>query len=214
MSNGRQLPKIISKKQAEVLLAVPNVKCPTGLRNRVVMQAMYGAGLRVGEIIKLKPGHIRWQRGEIEVVNGKGGADRVVPVTWETMDWLQRWDQQRPKKGGRFFTTLKGKPLNRIYLYQMIRRCAAKTGLEFERIGCHVLRHTYATEKLDEGFTIREVQELLGHSSITTTQIYTHVSPQGLRAKVQGEAEKRNKLAEQIAVLKEQLAALEEAADW
>jgi len=198
------LPKVISRHQAEALLRIPNTKCPTGLRNRSILEVMYRAGLRVSEVIGMKPGHIRWQTGELEVHQGKNNRDRVVPVDQETMSWLGRWDQQRPKRGGRFFTTLAGRPLGRGYIYEMVRRCAGKTGLEFERIGCHVLRHSYATEKLADGFTIRDVQELLGHSDVSTTMIYTHVSPEKLREKVQG-----NGRQDQIAELREELAQLQ-----
>ena len=199
-----RLPKVVSRRQAEALLGIPNTKCPTGLRNRSVLEVMYRGGLRVSEVIKLKPGHVRWESGELEIHQSKNGRDRVVPVDQETMSWLQRWDQQRPRKGGRFFTTLAGRPLNRVYLYEMVRRCAGKTGLEFERIGCHVLRHSYATEKLAAGFTIRDVQELLGHSDVSTTMIYTHVSPERLREKVQG-----NGRQDQLAELREELAQLQ-----
>ena len=209
-----RLPKIISQEEAAALLAVPNVGCPTGLRNRVCLEVMYRAGLRVSEVVKLKPGNIRWKTGELEVRNGKGGKDRVVPVDQKTMDWLQRWEDQRPKAGGLFFVTLKGGELSTRYLGQVVDRCADKAGLDRKRVSPHVLRHSYATEKLDAGFTSREVQELLGHANGGTTQIYTHVSPKSLRDKVQGngQANEVKRLAEALAKLpKEQRAALAEA---
>jgi len=209
-----RLPKIISQEEAAALLAVPNVGCPTGLRNRVILEVMYRAGLRVSEVVKLKPGDIRRKTGELEIRNGKGGKDRVVPVDDETMSWLERWERARPKAGGRFFTTLQGGRLSTRYLGQMVDRCAEKAGLDRKRVSPHVLRHSYATEKLDAGFTIREVQELLGHANVSTTQIYTHVSPKSLREKVQGngEAGEVQQLAEALAKLhREQRAALAEA---
>ncbi len=199
----KKLPKVISKDEAQALLAQSNTGCPTGLRNRVALELMYRAGLRVSEVTKLKPGDIRWQSGEVEIHNGKGGRERVVPVDSDTMQWLERWQQQRPRKAGRFFTTLQGKPVSIRYLQAMVDRCAEKAGLERERVSPHVLRHSYATEKLDEGFTIREVQELLGHSNVATTQIYTHVNPGSLREKVQGG--RRDEVAEKIAALEQQL---------
>ncbi len=205
----KRLPKVISKQDAQKLLAVPNVKCPTGLRNRVMLDVMYRAGLRVSEVVKLKPGNIRWESGEIEVRDGKGGKDRVVPVDHETLDWLRQWEDKRPKNG-RFFSTLQGKPLDARYIRQVVDRCADKAGLDRKLVSPHVFRHSFATEKLDEGFTLREVQELLGHANVSTTQIYTHVSPAALREKIQGT--NRNDLQSRITALEEQLAQLKQAA--
>ena len=209
----KALPMYIDKEQATALLDQPNVNCPTGLRNRVALELMYRAGLRVSEVVKLKPGHIDWKQGQLTVRNGKGSRDRVVPVTEGTVEWLRRWHEQRPRKAGRFFTTLQGKPLSRRYLWGMVKRCAKKTGLEFEKISPHILRHTYATERLDEGFTIAEVQALLGHSNVSTTSTYLHANPTHLREKVQGQqaAEVRQLAAALAKLPKEQRAALAEA---
>ncbi len=203
----KRLPKVISKQDAQKLLAVPNVKCPTGLRNRVMLEVMYRAGLRVSEVVKLKPGNIRWESGEIEVRDGKGGKERVVPVDHETLDWLRQWEDKRPNNA-RFFTTLQGKPLDARYIRQVVDRCAEKVELDRKLVSPHVLRHSYATEKLDEGFTLREVQELLGHANVSTTQIYTHVNPAALRAKIQkqaiAEADDIQRLAKALAGLSAQ----------
>ncbi len=103
------------------------------------------------------------------------------------MDWLQRWNERRPKARRAFFCTLAGGPLSTRYLQQVVQRVAEKAGIE-RRVSPHTLRHSYATGMLDDGFTIREVQVLLGHSSVATTQIYTHVRPKDLAAKIQGTA--------------------------
>ena len=203
----RPLPKFISTEEAENLLDQTNPRCPTGLRNRAVLELMYRGGLRVSEVCNLKPGHVRWETGEVNVVNGKGGKDRVVPLPRPTVEWLQRWSDARPKKSGRFFTTLQGKPVSRHYLGQMVSRYAVKAGIT-QKVSPHTLRHTYATEKLHDGFTLAEVRDLLGHSNTSTTSIYLHADPELLRAKIQGEEKKA-----EIAALTEQLVGIEEKLD-
>ena len=183
----KKLPVVLEKEEAEAILAQPNTGCPTGLRNRAILELMYRAGLRVSEVINLKPGDIRWGVGILEVRSGKGGKDRNVPVDSETLGWLRAWQGQRPGRRQRFFTTLQGKPLSARYLQQLVKRLAHKAGLErADQITPHVFRHSYATGLLNDGFTIREVQTLLGHSNVSTTQIYTHISPQVLTEKIQG----------------------------
>ncbi|MEA3401524.1 MAG: tyrosine-type recombinase/integrase [Armatimonadota bacterium] len=181
----RREPRTITKDEARALLAQPNPACPTGLRNRAMMEIMYRAGLRVSEVTNLRPGDIRWQAGRVEVRDGKGGVDRTVPLDPETMNWLRQWDEERPK-GGHFFTTLKGTQVLPRYVRQMIDRAAEKAGLNPADVSPHVLRHSYATELLDEGYSIREVQTLLGHSSVRTTQRYTHVDREALAEKIAG----------------------------
>ena len=222
-----KLLDVITKDEARLLLDQPNVKCPTGLRNRVILEVMYRAGLRVSEVIKLKPGHIRWQAdgAELEVRASKGGKERVVPVEQQTRDWLSRWQEQRPKAGGRFFSTLQGKPLSRHYLGQMVARCAERAGIQqtevreedgktHYKVHCHTLRHSYATEKLREGFTIAEVRDLLGHSNVQTTSVYLHSDPEILREKIQGKQEKEEKRADlqkQLDNLRQQIGELASA---
>ena len=203
------MPKVINRRQARALLEQPNVSCPTGLRNRVILEVMYRAGLRVSEVVSLKPGHIRWPSGELAIKDGKGGVDRVVPVDQETTDWLGRWDEQRPKIRGRFFTTLQGKPLSPRYIWGMVKRAAQKAEVDPNQVSPHVLRHSYASEKLEEGFTLAEVQQLLGHANVQTTSVYLHVNPKDLREKIQSnghegapaEAEAVKRLATALAAL-------------
>jgi integrase/recombinase XerD len=181
----KRLPFVLDQAEVEKMLRRPNIKCPTGLRNRAILEIMAGAGLRVSEVVQLKPGEIRWDTGIIEVHDGKGGRDRNVPVTSETLGWLRAWQGKRPQ-ARRFFCTLRGTPVSTRYLQAAVKRIARKAGVEnAERVSPHTLRHTYATQKLEAGFNLREVQELLGHSSVTTTQVYTHVRPRELAAKVQ-----------------------------
>jgi integrase/recombinase XerD len=179
---GRTLPKVIEKEEVERLLAQPNPKYPTGLRNRSILEVMYRCGLRLSEAIDLKPSHIRWKNQELLVRQGKGKKDRVVPIDGRCMLWLERWKAKRPESTW-FFCNLKGGKLQPRYLQQMMEREAQAAGLS-QKVTPHMLRHTCATELLDEGFTLREVQEFLGHSSVATTQIYTHVRPKALGDKI------------------------------
>ncbi len=183
----KRLPIALEAHEVEKILALPNTRCNTGLRNRAILEVMYRAGLRVSEVANLKPGHIRWKEKIIEIHNGKGGRDRNVPVRSETIAWLQAWKQAKPKSRY-FFCTFKRTQLTTRYIQMLVKRLAHKAGLErVEMITPHCLRHTYATELLDQGFTIREVQMLLGHSSVQTTQIYTHVRPADIAAKIQAQ---------------------------
>jgi len=203
---GRRLPRVVERDQAVALLAAPNVRCPTGLRNRAMLETMYRAGLRVGEVVNLRPGDIRWGAMVLDVRRGKGNVDRSVPFGSELAGWLRAWAERRPKgKGRRFFTTLAGGAVSSRYVQQMVKRMASRAGLEGLEVTPHVMRHTYATELLDDGFTIREVQTLLGHANVRTTQLYTHVNGVELAAKVRA----RDEAAEpDVDVLARQLAGL------
>ena len=168
------------------MLAAPNIQAPTGLRNRVILEVMYRAGLRVSEVIKLRPSDILWESSILEIHQGKGSKDRNVPIDQETVGWMLAWDVKRPKSKS-YFCTLRCGAISARYLQAMIKRLAFNAGLQrASSVTPHVLRHTYATELLNGGFTIREVQELLGHSSVATTQIYTHVRPEHLAEKIKG----------------------------
>ena len=163
----------------------------TGTRNRALVEVMAGAGLRVSEVVALMPGDIDWQAGTIRVNEGKGGRDRVVPVTGETLDRLAVWAHHRQDLGlnGRqpFFVGIKtkGQPLTTRAVQGIISRLGERAGLD-RPINPHLFRHTYASNALSGGLNIREVQQLLGHSDVSTTMIYTHVNPEAIRQKIQG----------------------------
>ena len=208
--NGKKLPVTLNESEVE-LLRNCCTRSATGRRNRAIMEAMLCAGLRVSEVIALNPADIDWNGGMIRVNNGKGGRDRVIPVNDETIAHLRVWHSLRTSKGlnGRhaFFCGIrtKGKRLTARSVQDMIKGHAKRAGIE-KNVSPHVLRHTYATNLLDNGFSIREVQELLGHSDVSTTMVYTHVNPEALRRKIQnGSREKDDKVAE----LQEQLAAIQ-----
>ena len=220
--NGKRLPITLTKAEEQALLAQLNAKSTTGLRNRAMIAAMLGAGLRVSEVVALKPAEVDFQRGEVRVNLGKGGKDRVVPVDAETLGWLRAWSEKRNglEFSGRqaFFCAIRrtalgsepGQPITVRTVQALIKRLAREAGID-KRVSPHVLRHTYASRLLDNGLTIREVQELLGHSDVSTTMIYTHVNPEALRLKIQGQPASTD-LQEQIAGLQKQLDELQQAA--
>ena len=185
-SSKRSLPKTLSRDEARRLLMAPNVRAPTGLRNRCILELMYRAGLRVGEVCALRPRDVDVAGGVARVWAGKSG-DRTAYFDPEPVrPFLEDWKRVRRRlpKSEHLFCTLDGGPVSVRYVEQMFQRMRRRAGIE-ARCTPHTLRHTYATELLDEGFTIREVQEALGHSDVSTTMIYTEVLDSNLRAKIQ-----------------------------
>jgi len=191
---GRRLPRSLSSSDVKRLLDQIDHNTPTGLRNRTSIELMLRCGLRVGEVSSLRRQDVEWdagQRGEgqIRVRSGKGDKDRVVPADPGTMTWLRRWDKERNGHATTFFHTIK-QGTTRAFSVRSIQAAVKKyvrrASLDAapEDVTPHTLRHTYATQLLDEGFSIREVQELLGHERIETTEIYTHVSNGDLRKKI------------------------------
>ena len=179
----RRLPKTISRAEAAALLAAPNTRAPTGLRNRCILELMYRAGLRVGEVLALEPRDVNVSAGTVRVLDGKGGDgtgyfdDTVTP-------WLEQWIRERrhyASKASPLFCTLDGGPVSVRYVEAMVKRMAKRAGIT-STVTPHVLRHTFATELLDEGANIRQVQEALRHADVSTTMIYTHVLDTQLRS--------------------------------
>lgn len=201
MATRKKLPVVLTPEEEAALVAVVNTNSTTGLRNRAMLAVMLGAGLRVSEVIGLRGVDVDLGRGEIRVNDGKGGRDRIVPVNGETLAWLRAWAEKRKalKLNGKapFFVGLRegvtgmgyrepGQSLSVRYLQKLVSRLGEAAGID-KRVTPHVLRHSFATRGLDRGYNLREVQTLLGHSSVTTTQIYTHVNPEELRRKVQAD---------------------------
>lgn len=190
MQRPRRLPVTLTDQEAEALVGAVNTKCPTGLRNRALLAVMLGAGLRVSEACGLRPADVDLQRGMVRVNRGKGAKDRVVPIDSETAGWLRAWAEKRAALGfnGRqaFFCGLRtrGDALKPRYVQDLVSRLAERAGIQ-KRVSPHTLRHTYATTMLRRGMNLREVQQLLGHSHVMTTEIYTHVDPEDLREKIQ-----------------------------
>lgn len=185
-----RLPDVLKEAEVEALRD-QCTQSATGLRNRALIELMLSAGLRVSEAVELMPGDIDWKRGEIRVNDGKGEKDRIVPVDSTTLAHLQAWSSKREALGINGhqpflvgIRTLEGMTTRNAYA--IINKQAELAGIE-QSVNPHMLRHTYATRLLDDGYTIREVQQLLGHADVSTTMIYTHVNPAALRKKIQAD---------------------------
>jgi integrase/recombinase XerD len=188
MAPPRLLPKILNADQLDALLARPNIGCPTGLRNRAILELLAGAGLRASEVCGVYLRDIDWKRSELRIRAevGKGGREAVLPLDERTFSWLERWKPERRHHAAGapwLFVTLKGGQLDRRYIWEMTSRYARKAGIE-DPVWPHRLRHTFATELLRDGFDLREVQTLMRHADVRTTVLYTYVSPEALAQKV------------------------------
>ncbi len=206
----RRLPTALSEADLQRLLAQPNVGCTTGLRDRVILEVMAHAGLRVSEVVALKRSDITWggaaEHPKLLVRDGKGGRDRTVPIDRDLLGWLRRWDAERYSYcRAAFFHTVRGSSgaiatagkhtaLSTRTVQQMVRRYAGQAGLPTEgpqRVTPHVLRHTYATSLIRDGVTLEAVRRLMGHASVQTTQIYLHVTDPELEATIWRRGEER-----------------------
>jgi integrase/recombinase XerD len=183
----RKLPKIITRDEARALLDAPNLRAPTGLRNRCILELMYRAGLRVGEVVKLQPRDVDVQGGTVRIHDGKGGDGTAYFDSASVAPLLDTWKRERRHHASTdspLFCTLQGGAVSVRYVEQMVQRMRRRAGIK-ANVTPHVLRHTFATELLDEGLHIREVQEAVRHADLSTTMIYTHVLDSNLRAKIQ-----------------------------
>lgn len=174
----KRLPKAIAIEKLQEMMDVPNLSTPVGIRDRTLMEIVYGTGLRVSEAINLRTNEIDLNHGVFRVM-GKREKTRIVPLPEHTMPWIPRYlEESRPKlvKPGvaTFFVGSRGKPLSRQSAYAIIDQCRRLAGIN-ESVSPHTLRHTYAVHLIQGGADIRAVQELLGHSSIATTQVYTQL---------------------------------------
>jgi integrase/recombinase XerD len=182
----RRLPRTLSPSEAERLIEAASGTTPRALRDAALVELLYGSGLRVSEAVGLERGSVDLDERLVRCI-GKGGKERVVPIGRRAADALHRYDSRaRPYLDRRhrreLFLNAKGGPLTRAGAFLILRRLAAKAGLEPERVHPHLLRHSFATHLLEGGADLRSVQELLGHASLATTQIYTHVTVERLRA--------------------------------
>jgi integrase/recombinase XerD len=178
------LPKFLTVEEVEALLKAPDATKAHGVRDRAMLEVLYGSGLRVSELATLKVAEVNLGDGFL-VCRGKGGKERIVPLGRSACDAVKRWlAEGRPlvDEDGReeLFLSRRGRPFTRQGLWKLLRQHAATAGLP-PKISPHVLRHSFATHLLERGADLRSVQLMLGHSQITTTQIYTHVSRERLR---------------------------------
>jgi integrase/recombinase XerD len=178
------LPKFLSLKEIQALLEQPDLSIAQGLRDKAMLEVMYAAGLRVSELTGLRTGDMRLRDGFL-LCKGKGGKERIVPLGRSAVEAVERYLREaRPHlaKGASetLFLTRRGAAFTRQGFWKLLKAYAAAIRLE-DKIHPHVLRHSFATHLLERGADLRSVQMMLGHSQITTTQIYTHVSRDRLR---------------------------------
>jgi integrase/recombinase XerD len=185
------IPKALSEAEVELLLSAVIGDDPRALRNRAILETLYATGMRISELSGLGLGDLDLGRG-LAVAYGKGSKERLVPIGRHAISALEAWlgqagrDVMAPARWARrtdaeaVFISTRGRRMSRQAVWQVVRAAARKVKLE-DRVSPHVLRHSCATHLLEHGADIRVVQELLGHATITTTQVYTKVSPELLR---------------------------------
>ena len=181
---GRPLPKTLSEAEVEALLAAPDLDDALGLRDRAMLEVLYASGLRVSELVGLTLGQVNTRQGLVRVV-GKGDKERLVPLGEEALHWLERYlRDSRPALLGDdregLFPSRRGTRMTRQTFWHRIKQLAVRAGVQ-KSLSPHTLRHAFATHLLNHGADLRVVQLLLGHSDLSTTQIYTHVAQQRLR---------------------------------
>ena len=181
----RPLPKTLTEADVENLLAAPALEQPLGLRDRAMPEVLYASGLRVSELVTLKVPQVSRDMGVVRVL-GKGSKERLVPLGEEALSWLERYLREaRPllldgRTSDALFVTSRADAMTRQAFWHLLRRYAVQAGIG-KPVSPHTLRHAFATHLLNHGADLRVVQLLLGHSDISTTQIYTHVARERMK---------------------------------
>jgi integrase/recombinase XerD len=182
---GRSLPKTLSEDEVDSLLSAPNIDEPLGNRDRAMLELLYATGLRVSELINLKQEQVNFNQGVLRIV-GKGDRERLIPLGEESQRWLKefingpRMEILLERQTDYLFPTRRGDRMTRQAFWHIIKRYAEKAGVR-QKMSPHSLRHAFATHLLNRGADLRVVQMLLGHSDLSTTQIYTHVARERLK---------------------------------
>jgi integrase/recombinase XerD len=183
---ARKLPEVLSIDEVFQILEAPEIDTPDGVRDRAMLEVFYGAGLRVSELINLKLEQIVFDEEILRIV-GKGNKERFVPVGEQALHWLKMYiGTARPMyaKGlvsrGQVFLNRFGKPFSRMGIWNIVQKYVLLANIS-RRVYPHIFRHSFATHLLENGADLRAVQEMLGHSDISTTQVYTHVTRQYLK---------------------------------
>lgn len=182
----RSLPKALAEREIEALLEAPDSSTTLGLRDRAMLELMYASGLRVSELVELPLAALNTRQGVLRVI-GKGGKDRLVPVGEMALERISgyltaaRPQLARGRQPAALFLSIRGEGMTRQMFWTLVKRYALKVGINPRRISPHVLRHSFATHLLNHGADLRALQMLLGHSSLSTTQIYTLVAKEGLK---------------------------------
>ena len=182
----KRLPAVIPIHKVDDLLSTPNIKTKLGIRNKAILELMYATGARVSEVTAIQLDWINLEYGYVKC-RGKGSKERIVPLGAKAIEAIQNYLKEARTKiknsqnSAFLFLSKTGKPLRRENIWVVVKNCALKAGIRGP-ISPHKLRHSFATHLLENGADLRSVQEMLGHVSISTTQIYTHVSKQHIKA--------------------------------
>lgn len=182
----QKLPVVLNTHEIETLFAAINLQKPAGIRNRAILELLYSSGLRVSELTNLTYNHLHLTEGFVRVL-GKGNRERLVPIGDYAVQYLQQyWTEVRaakmPQRGfeNHVFLNPSGKSFSRISIFNLVKKLCLAAGIE-KNVSPHTFRHSFATHLVEGGADLRAVQEMLGHESITTTEIYTHLDSEHLR---------------------------------
>jgi integrase/recombinase XerD len=175
-----RFPKSLSEADVEALLATPDTATPLGLRDRAMLETLYATGLRVSELVALKTFEVNLDANVVRVM-GKGSKERLVPLGEEAAEWISRYLRDRTGRSNALFITARGRGMTRQAFWHLLRRYGVRA-IPGKKLSPHVLRHAFATHLINHGADLRVVQLLLGHADISTTQIYTHVARERLKA--------------------------------
>ncbi len=182
---GRSLPRSLTEEEVEALLAAPTVSDPLGHRDRTMLEVLYATGLRVSELVSLKLSSVNLGQGVLRIV-GKGDRERLIPLGEEAVQWVQQFllgprvEILLERQTDYLFPTRRGDRMTRQAFWHIVKRHARSAGIQKD-LSPHTLRHAFATHLLNHGADLRVVQMLLGHSDLSTTQIYTHVARERLK---------------------------------
>jgi integrase/recombinase XerD len=186
---GRHLPVFLSVQEIDAMAAAIDMSLPLAHRDRAMLEVLYGCGLRVSELCGLRISRLHFQDGYIRVV-GKGDKERLVPIGPGTMAHVERYRQEErvhlpvsAKAEDVLFLNARGSGISRVWVFKVVKKLALKAGID-KVIGPHTFRHSFATHLVEGGADLRAVQEMLGHASITTTEIYTHLDREYLRSNI------------------------------
>ena len=184
---GKYLPAVLSVEEVDAIISSVDLKAPHGLRDRAILEVLYGCGLRVSECTGLLISHVHLEEGYVDVV-GKGDKQRIVPLGEMAAEAVGNYLSVRPEPAARafedvLFLSRSGRPLSRVTVFNLVKERAMAVGIHKE-ISPHTFRHSFATHLIEGGADLRIVQEMLGHESILTTEIYTHVDSSTWQAAV------------------------------
>jgi len=180
------LPKFLSLEEVDALIAQPDVATPLGIRDRAMIELLYATGMRVSELIGVRTADLHLREGYLTCI-GKGNKERLIPTGDQAIEWIERYQKTaRPallkgRASPRLFLNVRGGPMSRVGFWKILKRHGLRANLP-RSLSPHVIRHSFATHLLERGADLRAIQMMLGHTDLSTTQIYTHVLEARLRS--------------------------------